>query len=294
MGEAWFLGAERRMYTELQQPDAIMDMDRVDLSMLLFEISSGTKCFGHIDEWDEWFKYMLPDLIERSTDKLWFSTVLFQSLVTAFIAIYWTGIDEHYEGFRHDVLSSLGLTWMDGKFWLFGAGPPCPEFLNVMTDGRGEETLFWNHVHPDENVCAALIFCLKYLDLSEIPSWTDSLTAIVHPFWQGNLMIWFLGALGLSDREPIIPYHLEEMTPKLDWDNLHTLNPHTDDTTRKYPEFNKVECFLATQRLSEMLSRLKSYYTESKIVELAELFSQNKQLALATFNVPEDLLTKLY
>ncbi len=107
------MGEERRMYTELQDANAVGEMDLVDLSMLLFEIASGTKCFGHLGEWDEWFRYLLPDLIERSVETLYFDTTVFQSVVTAFMSIYWNGIDEHYAGFRNDVLSSLSVAMMD-------------------------------------------------------------------------------------------------------------------------------------------------------------------------------------
>jgi len=60
MGEAWFMSSKRKVYAELQE----VPVEKIPQELLrecLFEIASGIKCFGHRDEWDEWFKY-LPQL----------------------------------------------------------------------------------------------------------------------------------------------------------------------------------------------------------------------------------------
>jgi hypothetical protein len=66
---------------------------------------------------DEWFRYLLPDLIERSVETVYFDTTVFQSVVTSFMSIYRNGIDEPYEGFGDDALSSLSVAMMDERFW---------------------------------------------------------------------------------------------------------------------------------------------------------------------------------
>lgn len=126
MGEAWFMGGERRMYTELLSPNAIAEMDITDLSMFLYEIGSGTHSFGHLREWDEWFAYLLPDLIERSVETVYFDKTIFQEVVTAFMAIFWNGIVPHYPQFREDVFASLSQTMMDKRFWSFDDQCPRP------------------------------------------------------------------------------------------------------------------------------------------------------------------------
>src|SRR5688572_12444447 len=82
MGEAWFNTENRRIYHELLAPNAIKEMGGIDLSFLLFEIASGTSSFGHRAEWDDWFRYLLPDLIERGGETLYFETTMLQGVVT--------------------------------------------------------------------------------------------------------------------------------------------------------------------------------------------------------------------
>lgn len=146
MGEAWFMGEERRMYTELQLANAVMEMELVALTELLYEIASGTSAFGHLDEWDKWFAYLLPDFIERSSETVYFDTTVFQSVVTSCMAIYWKGIDEPYAGFRDDILATLSNTIMDRKFWSIDEDPARPLFLDLKEDGMGDLKLFWVQV----------------------------------------------------------------------------------------------------------------------------------------------------
>ena len=63
MGEAWFMGKERRLFHELQG-----DLDALCVSQLqapLGEIASGTSSFGPRDEWREWYHHLLGRLLPR-------------------------------------------------------------------------------------------------------------------------------------------------------------------------------------------------------------------------------------
>ncbi len=64
MGEAWFMGARRRMFTNLQG-----DLDLVtaaELEKAFSEIASGTGSFGRFEEWSDWFHHMLGRVVPRA------------------------------------------------------------------------------------------------------------------------------------------------------------------------------------------------------------------------------------
>jgi hypothetical protein len=294
MGEAWFMSKERKMYTELQDPKAVREMDRVDLSMLLFEIASGTSSFGHMDEWDEWFRYLLPDLIERSVETVYFDTTVFQSVVTAFMSIYWKGIDEHYVGLRNDVLSSLSVAMMDERFWSLDETPPRPVFLDLAEDGVGRIKLFWDSEHSDPSVSAGLFFCLKYLKSDELADWVESVVSVEHELWQGNLMVWFLGAFDYLKSGSVVPGDIESARPELEWDTSHLLGTYEEANRARYDGFNFNEDFLPKENIEIFFDRMTSYYSETKILELAVAFAKNEHLSMSTFNIPERLQMKLY
>jgi len=289
MGEAWFMGETRRMFDELVPPNAVKELDLLEINTVLFEISAGTNCFGHFPEWDEWFKYMLPDLIERAGETLWFENNLFQSVVTAFMGVYWGGVEEQYAGFREDVLASLSVTMMDKMFWSGDPDSQTPGFLDLRKDGRGELKLFWNAGESDPSVSASIFFCLKYLHAEEVPAWVDSLLAIQDPLWQGNLMVWFLGAFDLLSRSTILPHEIEKSNPRIEWDHSHLLGSADNGSG-----FNDNSRFLPEENVRRFFSSMKAYYTEEKILDLAEVFSRTEHLAISTYNVPEILDAKLF
>lgn len=71
------------------------------------ELASGTSSFGPMKEWNNWYHYLLGALVPRSHEA--FVSYLLESLLTGFMAIYPNGIyREPYEGFREDVLLTLG------------------------------------------------------------------------------------------------------------------------------------------------------------------------------------------
>ncbi len=73
MGEAWFMSEQRRIFYELMEQPIEAVPIKV-LSKVTREISSGTCCFGHRDEWDEWFKHLLPYLILRGYEMVGYLT----------------------------------------------------------------------------------------------------------------------------------------------------------------------------------------------------------------------------
>ena len=114
MGEAWFMGSERRMFNEL-----LNDLDGLsayEIQKPLEEIASGTSAFGPLDEWTSWYHYLLGALLPRSHEH--FVDYVLEYLITGFMALHPNGIQQPpYEGFREDVLMSLGSAIMDDSCW---------------------------------------------------------------------------------------------------------------------------------------------------------------------------------
>ena len=102
MGEAWFMGNERHMYTEL-----FADIDVLPAKELvrpLEAIISGTNSFGYYEEWNVWYHYLLGRLLFRCHER-WVDYLL-EFLVGGFITQHPDGIEpEPYSGFRLDALN---------------------------------------------------------------------------------------------------------------------------------------------------------------------------------------------
>ena len=68
MGEAWFMGDERKLYTELmeREPEQL-EVELVE--QVLREITGGLAAFGPHPEWPLWFHHLLPRLLPRATTR---------------------------------------------------------------------------------------------------------------------------------------------------------------------------------------------------------------------------------
>jgi hypothetical protein len=143
-GEGWFIGKKRRMYTELIDAP-LAEVDPKFLSMeVLFEIASGTMAFGHRDEWEDWFRFLLPGLIPRATETTFGAEVrwLLQSVITAFFSVFWHGINDEYPGFRRDVLDTLPLPLMGEELWI--------KYTDGVTGEKGISSLYFGLWKGDE------------------------------------------------------------------------------------------------------------------------------------------------
>ena len=84
----------------------------------LFEMTSGLDCFPEALEdvalWTAWFKYMMPFLVSRSHER--YVDFLLEGLITTFIRVYETHIDDEYSGFRLDALACVGQALMKPEF----------------------------------------------------------------------------------------------------------------------------------------------------------------------------------
>jgi hypothetical protein len=216
MGEAWFMSKERRLHREL----LALGAERVPVEVLqhaLWDIASGTGCFGHLEEWDTWLRYLLPTVIERSHERYAFDSLL-EHAITGFMAVFWTGVPEEYPNFQEDVLRTLGQAIMTSEWWAPDPLAPqspkrrIPVFLTL--EDRGEQLLYaWRCTEAPGSVAASMAFCLKYLSAEELRPWATSLFDIEHPHWRLALLVWYVGAQHLRTKPTPTPRDLERARP---------------------------------------------------------------------------------
>lgn len=272
MGEAWFMSTERFLYNELMGQDP-GKLSTDYLKRVLWEIASGTKCFGHLEEWDDWFQFLLPSLIERSHEGWHF----LENTMTAFFNVFDNGITEIYDGFRDDVIKSLSLCLMRSEQWLDWVDEVTrlktrrPRFLV-----DGDKPHGWNCREASGEVSVSLFFCLKYLRPEEITAWVKSLVAINDPFWQAHFLVWMVGFDDFMKQPPAIKRRIERATPKIKWwDGF--LNEPTSDKKGFLPEAN-VRAFLDNIHLE---------ISAEVLFQWADSFSQRPSLQETLWDIPD-------
>jgi hypothetical protein len=179
MGEAWFMSEERKLYTQLVKCESsVLPTDY--LAQCTGEIGSGTSCFGHFQEWDDWFYYLLPYSIERP-DVLFSYPTLLEQLMSAFMVQNPVTIEEEYDFYRADILASLPLCVMHPVWWKneFRLGMPKAGVVAGNCAYRCEGS-----------VAISMFFCLKYLDSAEIVEWAASLFRIKDVYFIAQLVTW--------------------------------------------------------------------------------------------------------
>ncbi|MBD2092968.1 hypothetical protein H6F67_24275 [Microcoleus sp. FACHB-1515] len=299
MGEAWFMGEQRRMFHELmEQP--IEEVSVKILSKALTEISSGIFCFGHRDEWDGWFKYLLPDLIVRSHEMADYSALLLQDVVRAFINVYWKGIPQEYAEFREDVINSLSMCLMSADLWFSYEDEKTKDFYSkfkfqIWTNKRGIRKMNWDAGRADCNLSAMMFFCLKYLKPQEISSWLHSCISIRDPYWRGALMVWLLGIYDLLHEFVITPSQIEEAIPAI-WQKSRGLGSGAGSLEASYvliEKYNDNKEFLPSENIRMFREAVDRWITKELILDWKKLFSLDSFLLESTYNVPECLLAKI-
>jgi hypothetical protein len=182
---AWFMSEVQRYFDSLAEEIAAKD-DRA-LERYLFDTATGIKSFGQFDIWTEWYRYMLPTVIE-----LCFARAdLVQHAMGYSFNAYPDGIPEEYPGFRADVLGSLGQVVMSGIWWA------SPDILKEYYEDPKFRYNRKGHMYSNmpevgwtSDLNSSMFFCLKYLHVDEIAVWVDSIAAIDTPEWRGAIRQW--------------------------------------------------------------------------------------------------------
>ena len=246
MGEAWFLSAERAVYNELGG-GALTTVPVADLMPFLFDIASGICNFGRSAEWVDWLHYALPDLIERSAERN--VNFLLEPTVTAFMAAHWNGVIAPYDGFEADILASLHHCMMAQDRWR--EGREGSEGLLELDDPR--KMTSWDSRRDD--LSCALFFAIRYLPVAHFADFVQSVVSIPCLRWRAHLLTWLATAAEiLANEQPTIA-HLEQLWPRLEWENAHVLPPR----------FEPGE-FIPTDRRTAFLAALRRALPEDRVL----------------------------
>jgi hypothetical protein len=279
MGEAWFMGEVREMYPEL-----LGDLDELADEQFyrpLEEIASGNSSFGPMDEWIEWYHYLLPRLLVRNWS--WHLFHPAELLVTGFIGQHPDSDGSlPYPAFRTDALGTLGQYIMSPHFWQV-SDSEVPRCFNKWEGPTGIAGWY----ETDGLMSASLFFCLKYLSTELVGPWFESVVSIPNKYWRAQLVTWLAGAHPLLTDEISQPAQLSE-DPRfgVSWEWSHALDGHY---TGIYEPPIELTRFLAPENREAVLKVARSPETQ----ELFEdLFTdpQLEAVAAETAGLPEYFL----
>lgn len=228
MGEGWFEADERIMFQWLvdQEP---RNLPLEKLSLPLGELANGTMSHGDLDEWYDWYFYLLGQLVPRAYE---YTTTeyLVEYLITGMISQYPDGIrHEPYDGFIGDVLTTLGRCHMDGHFWTDNE-IRLGTFLHRKPRYVGstkKAPRLWGWRAASSDFSAQMFLYLKYLPADGIECWVRSLLSIPCAHWNAQVMVWLLGARrflnGEISQPDEFPSSFKGPEPSIDWAWSHCL-----------------------------------------------------------------------
>lgn len=207
MGEAWFMGEDRAMFDYLGSTP-VDELSDQQLDNVLREIASGTRCFGHMDEWDDWFAYLLPRLILVKQEPA--QRHIIELVTTAFFSLH-PEREDHTD--YNDALQTLGQVIMAPSRWNDGRRI-LEHVLNGPPVGPSDSWGWWN---VDGDLSVSLFFCLKYLHPNHIEEWVESVFAIGDPHWRAQILVWLSGTRELWDTGSVFPSGLQNRCPDVEW-----------------------------------------------------------------------------
>jgi hypothetical protein len=283
MGEAWFMGAKRRIFHEL-----LGDLDKLNTSELqrpLVEIAGGTGSFGPRSEWNTWYHYLLGALLPRNHEN--FVDYLLEYLLVAFVVLYPNGVyREPYRGFRNDALLTLGRCMMDSECW-DGSNIAIGRVLHCSDNNPNRVWMWWN---ASGDFTASMFFCLKYLPESLVGPWLRSVLAITSPHWRAQVIVWMVGANEVLNGTVKWPSEFPtDARPSVAWAWSHCLKPDVaaaDDSGASpsvtfIPESSRVQALQVFQShfdedvyLDWLMSISTVPYLEAELAEIPATFEK--------------------
>lgn len=259
MGEAWFMGTERRIFHELE--GNIAELSAWNLQTPLTEIATGTSSFGPYAEWNTWYHYLLGQLLPRSHEA--FVSSLLESLITAFVALYPNGgHSAPYTEFLDDALVTLGRCLMEPECWA-GKEIVIGSFLHRSNNNPNHVWCWWD---ASGDFSASMFFCLKYLPGSLVGRWFQSVLDIPSPHWRAQVLVWLVGSHDmLAGRVRWPSEFVIESRPSVGWEYSHCLRPElaTSDESGVPP----VNSLLSESARLQVLNTVSAYFTAEMFLE---------------------------
>lgn len=253
MGEAWFMGDDRRHFPELMG-----DLDALparDILAPLAEIASGVVSFGQRREWRDWFHYLLAQRVPD--DREWVGETLAELLVTGFMAHYPDGTtDSVYPGFQQDVVETLGRVLMEPRCWQQGD----IVLGQLLHRSNRNPNHVWGWWDASGDLSACLLLCAKYLPPSQVRGWFRSVLAIESPHWRAQMIVWLIGAHDLLTGLKRAPSELQfDGYPAITWGWSHLLRP---STTTESGETIPIADWLPQQVRTHLLDEVRTCVTD--------------------------------
>lgn len=278
MGEAWFMGDERRMLREL-----LGNLDEIttpDLQEALAEIATGNSSFGPMEEWTKWYHYLLGTLLPRNHES--FVSYLLESLLTGFMAIYPNGIyQEPYVGFREDVLLTLGRCMMDSMCW----NGSDIAIGKVLCRSNNNPNQVWGWCDASGDFSASMFFCLKYLPGSLVEPWLRSVFDIPSPHWRAQIIVWLVGAHGILNDVIRWPSEFSmEARPYVGWEWSHCLRGEM--AARDDSGAPPTATFILEAARTSSLNVVRTYFTEDRFLEWLDCISTVPYLESELAEIP--------
>jgi len=208
MGEAWFMGEERRMFTELLDV-VVADAPSRLLDKVLEELATGPCSFGPQDDWRAWYLYLLPRVLPIALARD--EPLLADILVTATISQFPGGLPERGPFTGRDVADTLGRVLLDASRWHDGK-----------IRSRGGES--WDWARAAGELSPFLFLVAKTLEEAEIEDWVQSLFRIADPRWRALLLCWLAQARPLFGDEDVQPAEVAHVAPGIEWADASRLN----------------------------------------------------------------------
>jgi hypothetical protein len=280
MGEAWFMGAQRRMFPELAGDLDQLSVD--ELQRALTEIASGPSSFGRLAEWTDWYHYLMPRLMERAHEGCFED--LLEYLITGFMALYPAGVhEEPYRGFAEDALFTLGRSIMDARCWL-GDEIRLGTILHRSNNNPNRVWCWWD---ASGDFSASMFFCLKYLPQEQIRPWFESVLGIPSPHWRAQVLVWLLGAHSLLTGHTLWPSGFETTrAPSISWAWSHCLRSELLDEqrTRADPSAR----FVSEGAAASVLEIAYRYFSEERFIEWLSCFDAVPYVRDELTHLPSD------
>lgn len=280
MGEAWFMGDERKMFPELLGD--IGQLSCRDLQEALEEIASGTSCFGEMGEWTDWYHHLLGPLVPRGHE--FHIESLLEYLVTAFIAIHPRDDGaEPYAGFREDALRTLGQCMMEPACW-DGNDICVGRFLHRSNRNPAR---IWGWWDASGDFSASMFFCLKYLPPPLVPDWIDSVFAIPSPHWRAQVLVWLLGAKDVLSGRIGWPSQFEDASvARVRWAWSHCLRPDLAGVQGTLSA--RDGCLISEAACDAVLRAVRAYFTPGRFLEWLESFDRVPYVRDELTHLPRD------
>lgn len=285
MGEAWFMGGERRMFPELLRPRESLQIETIFEA--LEELASGPVSFGPMEEWTEWCHYLLPRLMPRMHETtLWAS--LLELVVTAVLAQHpHSDAPEPYAGFRADVLLTLGRCLMAPECWT-GERVDLESGLNKNFYPHPARW-FWDSASG--KLSCSLFLCLKYLPPAAVASWLTSVLEIKSHHWRAQVLVWAVGAFPFLTGELNQPGEApEDANPDVSWWSSHFLKgTYTGDYSGRFSD----AVFLPEPNRRAASSTIRGYFADRPLAEWSRAFQSDAVLIRELGDLPARF-SKLY